>query len=59
MITSKIKELSEDDLNYLDKILHKEFNKEYDLGNTNAVPKIRRIMDAVKSQQKLLTMPKW
>jgi hypothetical protein len=59
MVTSKINELNEQDLDYLDSILQKEFNKAYEVGNTNTIPKIRRIRAAVKSQKSLLTMLKW
>lgn len=56
MVTSKIKNLSEEDLDYLDKLLHVEVEKEH---NASIVLKINRIIDAIQSQKNLLTMPKW
>ena len=70
MVTSKIAQLSETDLDYLDQLLHREFSKQcnnstqwqskngykdpYDRTHT-----LRRLIAAVHSQKKILTMPKW
>ena len=70
MVTSKIAQLSETDLDYLDQLLHKEFSKQcndstqwrsiYHQNNPHDNTKqLARLMDAVRSQKKLLTMPKW
>lgn len=70
MVTSKIANLSEADLDYLDRLLQKEFsrqtNKATQWRSKNKYPdpsdntkKISRLMDAVRSQKKLLTMVKW
>jgi hypothetical protein len=70
MVTSKISQLSESDLNYLDELLHKEFSKQcsnstqwrskngYNDPN-DRTHTLRRLMEAVQSQKKILTMPKW
>lgn len=70
MVTSKIAQLTEADLQYLDKLLHKEFSKQtndskkwrskngYDYP-CDDTEKLRKLIDAVQSQKKLLTMPKW
>lgn len=70
MVTSKISQLSESDLEYLDELLHKEFSKQTERSTTwksknkyedpsNKTKILIRLMDAVRSQKKLLTMPKW
>jgi len=70
MVTSKIAQLSETDLDYLDQLLHKEFSKQcndstqwrsiYHQNNPHDNTKqLARLMDAVRSQKKILTMPKW
>ena len=69
MVSSKLSNLNEDDLNYLEKVLNREFKKQaeyttvfksknhYDCGNNTK--KLVKLLDAVHSQQKLLKMPKW
>ena len=69
MVSSKINALTEDDLNYLEKVLNREFKKQveyttvfksknhYDPGDNTK--KLVKLLDAVHSQQKLLKMPKW
>jgi hypothetical protein len=70
MVTSKIEQLSEDDLNYLDKLLHKEFSRQCSNSTqwqskngykdpTDRTATLRKLMEAVQSQKKILTMPKW
>jgi len=70
MVTSKIAQLSETDLDYLDQLLHKEFSKQcnnstqWKTKNGSNYPydtskQLVRLMDAVRSQKKILTMPKW
>ena len=70
MVTSKIAQLNETDLDYLDQLLHKEFSKQcndstlWKSKNRSKYPyddssRIVRLMDAVRSQKKILTMPKW
>ena len=70
MVTSKIAQLSETDLDYLDQLLHQEFSKQcnnstqWKTKNHSDYPydnskQLVRLMDAVRSQKKLLTMPKW
>ena len=70
MVTSKIAQLSETDLDYLDQLLHKEFSKQcnnstqWKTKNGSTYPydtskQLVRLMDAVRSQKKILTMPKW
>ena len=70
MVTSKIAQLNETDLEYLDQLLHREFSKQcndstqWKTKNGSKYPyddssRIVRLMDAVRSQKKLLTMPKW
>ena len=70
MVTSKIAQLSETDLDYLDQLLHKEFSKQcnsstqWKTKNHSNYPydnskQLVRLMDAVRSQKKILTMPKW
>ena len=70
MVTSKIAQLSEADLDYLDQLLHKEFSRQ--CNNTtqwqsknhykdpmDRISTLRKLMEAVQSQKKILTMPKW
>jgi len=70
MVTSKIAQLSETDLDYLDQLLHREFSKQcnnttqWKTKNGSNYPndnskQLVRLMDAVRSQKKILTMPKW
>ena len=70
MVSKSIENLSLEDLTYLDKLLHKEFSQQcsnstqwrskngYNDPNdkTNT---LRKLMEAVQSQKKILTMPKW
>ncbi len=70
MVSSKLANLTADDLNYLDKLLHNEFSKQcnnttqwrskngYD-GPCDKTSTLRKLMEAVQSQKKILTMPKW
>ena len=55
MVASKIKELSLEDLKYLEDLLHVELHKKYPEDST----KIRRLLDAVNSQKNVLTIGKW
>jgi len=70
MVTSKIAQLSETDLEYLDQLLHKEFSKQcndstqwrsthHQNNPYDNTKQLTRLMDAIRSQRKLLTMPKW
>ena len=70
MVTSKIAQLNESDLDYLDQLLHKEFSKQIERSTTwksknhysdpaDRTKTLKKIMDAVQSQKRLLTMPKW
>ena len=70
MVTSKIAQLNESDLDYLDHLLHKEFSKQCSNstqwksknGYTDPCDRtntLRKLMEAVQSQKRLLTMPKW
>ncbi len=70
MVTSKISQLSETDLDYLDHLLKKEFSKQcndstqwrsthHQNNPCDNTKQIARLMDAVRSQKKLLAMPKW
>ena len=70
MVTSKIAQLNESDLEYLDQLLHKEFSKQCSNsvqwlsknGYQDPCDKtatLRKLMEAVQSQKKILTMPKW
>ena len=70
MVTSKIAQLSETDFDYLDQLLHKEFSNQcnnstqWRTKNHSDYPydnskQLVRLMDAVRSQKRLLSMPKW
>ena len=70
MVTSKIAQLNERDLDYLDELLHKEFSRQTEHSTawkskngyndpSDKTKTIVRLMDAVRSQKKILTMPKW
>ena len=69
MVSKAIADLNEDDLIYLERLLGAEFAKqnEYSLqfkskngyAHPNNASKILRILNAVRSQRNLLTMPKW
>lgn len=70
MVTSKIAQLNESDLDYLDQLLHKEFSKQTERSTTwysknhykdptDRTATLRRLMEAVQSQKKIVTMPKW
>lgn len=70
MVSSQIANLSEEDLKYLDELLHKEFSRQTERSTTwrskngyedpcNKTKTLVKLMDAVRSQKKILTMPKW
>jgi hypothetical protein len=70
MVTSKIAQLSETDLDYLDQLLHREFSKQCNSSTQwrskngyqdpcDKTATLRKLMEAVQSQKKILTMPKW
>lgn len=70
MVTSKIAHLSEADLDYLDKLLHQEFSRQCSNSTqwrskngyndpTDRTHTLRKLMEAVQSQKKIVTMPKW
>ena len=70
MVSRKMQELSNEDLDYLDQLLHKEFSKQcndstqwrsthHQNNPYDNTKQLTRLMDAVRSQKKLLTMPKW
>ena len=70
MVSSKLANLTEDDLNYLDKLLHSEFSKQCNNSTQwrskngyndpcDKTKQLSKIMEAVQSQKKILTMPKW
>ena len=70
MVTSKIAQLNESDLDYLNNLLHKEFSKQTEHSTawrskngydepSDKTKTLVKLMDAVHSQKKLLTMPKW
>jgi hypothetical protein len=69
MVSTKIAQLSETDLIYLEKILGAEFAKQNEYEQqfkskngyvpTNQTSIILRLLNAVRSQKNLLTMPKW
>jgi len=69
MVSKAIASLSDSDLSYLEKLLGKEFTQ---LNEKRSVFKAKngyahdgdskvllRLMEAVRSQKKILTMPKW
>lgn len=69
MVSKAIASLSDSDLSYLEKLLGKEFSKQ---NERNSIFKAKngyahdgdskvllRLMEAVRSQKKILTMPKW
>lgn len=70
MVTSKIAQLNETDLDYLDQLLHREFSRQGNRATAwrskngyndpcDNTKKLVRLMDAVRSQKRLLSMPKW
>ena len=70
MVSRQIQNLNESDLDYLDQLLHKEFSKQVERSTTwksknhytdpsDKTQTLKRLMDAVRSQKKILTMPKW
>lgn len=69
MVSSRINDLNEQDLDYLDHLLHQEFSKQIQNStqwhNKNGyncpdrTEQLKKIMSAVQSQKKILTMPKW
>lgn len=70
MVASKISQLNESDLDYLDKLLHQEFSRQCNSstqwksknGYKDPLDKtatLRKLMEAVQSQKRVVTMPKW
>ena len=69
MVSRQIQDLSEEDLTYLEKLLGTEFARQNEYAMQfkakngycypNHSQKILRIMNAVRSQKNLTTMPKW
>ena len=70
MVSRKIQDLSNEDLLYLETLLGQEFARlsEYEKQfeaknhykpNTSKKAQALRLMNAIASQRKLLTMPKW
>ena len=69
MTSKKIDALSDADLNFLEKLLSKEFSKQCEYtsqfkSKNQYVPgddtkQISRLLDAVRSQKKINNMPKW
>ena len=70
MVSWKIQELSEADLTYVEKLLGEQFAKELEADKTwtqknkydrpgNRKRQIIRLMDAIRSQKRLLSVPKW
>ena len=69
MVSKKIEELSVADLEYLDKILHKEFKRECErvdifrsrnkYAADNHCRQLSRIMSAVRSQLQISNLEKW
>ena len=55
MVSSKINNLSVEELEYLDKLLHRELLETY----PKNAEKIRRLLSAVHSQKNLLNIGKW
>lgn len=70
MVSKKLENLTLEDLNYLDKLLHTEFSEQLAESITwkskhkysnpcDQTERLRKLMDAVRSQKNMLTMPKW
>ena len=70
MVSRQLQNLNESDLDYLAHLLKKEFSKQcndstqwrsthHQNNPCDNTKQIARLMDAVRSQKKLLTMPKW
>lgn len=70
MVSKKLENLTLEDLNYLDKLLHTEFSENLAESSTwkskhkysnpcDQTERLRKLMDAVRSQKNMLTMPKW
>jgi len=70
MVSHKIQNLSLSDLNYLDKLLHREFSKQNDQISTwksknhyqpisDKTATLRRLMEAVQSQRRIAQIDKW
>lgn len=70
MVTSKIAQLSESELDYLDRLLHKEFSRQCNNSTAwrtknryndpcDSTATLRKLMEAVQSQKRLTSMPKW
>jgi hypothetical protein len=55
MTSKKIETLSEDDLEYLNRLLHTELHKAYPKDSQ----KLLRLIDAVASQKRIQSMLKW
>jgi hypothetical protein len=70
MVSRKIQDLSQEDLLFLENLLGQEFarlneyekqfeSKNHYKSNSNKKAQALRLMNAIASQRKLLTMPKW
>lgn len=70
MVSRKIQDLSNDDLSYLEKLLGEQFAKELERDKTweqknkydrpgEKKNRIIRLIEAIRSQKKLLTIDKW
>jgi hypothetical protein len=71
MVSSKIANLSDSDLLYLEEILGKEFARRseyssqfkakngYDNQNSNESKQILRLIDAIRSQRRVARLEKW
>ena len=70
MVSRKIQDLSQDDLDYLEKILQEKYTQELERDSTwlaknhykrpgEKKTKIYRIMEAIRSQKRLLGVEKW
>ena len=70
MVTSKIEQLNESDLDYLEHLLQKEFSRQTEYSTiwksknhyddpSDKTRTIARLLEAVRSQKRVLTMPKW
>jgi len=69
MVSSKIANLSDNDLLYLEKVLGKEFARQNEYttqfktkngyANSNDTKQILRLMSAIRSQRKVSNLEKW
>ena len=67
--SKKISELTDSDLNFLEKLLSKEFSKQSEYSSqfksknrynpSDNTQQISRLLDAVRTQKKMNNMPKW